>query len=224
MTTLKHIYILSAFLFGMALFAQDTEKVVKDKSFEMKERMKDGELLSTHVEGTDTMAIITLPLIALTERRFESDEEMRAYNKLRRRIIKVRPYYKKAITLMEELDKATGAMEKKRQRKKYIKRLEKQLDKQFRDQLTKLSTNNGKVLVEMIERNREESLHSMIKKRKSGFRAFFYHTAGKSYGYDLKETFDPNKDKESEWIDEIMTALEEAEELEKMGIIVDMGD
>lgn len=224
MTTLKHIYILGAFLFGMALFAQDTEEVVKDKSFEMNERLKDGQMVSTHVEGTDTMPVITLPLIALTERRFESDEEMRAYNKLRRRIIKVRPYYKKAVTLMDELDKATSSMDKKRHRKKYIKRLEKQLDKQFREQLTKLSTNNGKVLVEMIERKQERSLHSLIKSHKSGLRAFFYHRLGKSYGYDLKDPFDPTKDKESEWIDEIMTALEEAEELEKMGIIVDMGD
>lgn len=213
-----------AILTGSALFAQDTEKVVKDASFELNEKMKDGTFVATHVEGTDTMPIITLPLIALTERRFDNAEDQAAYNKLRRRIILVRPYYEKAITLMEELDKATSSMDKKRQRKKYIKRLEKQLDGQFRDQLTKLSTNNGKVLVEMIERNREESLHSMIKKRKSGFSAFFYHRAGKAYGYDLKEKFDAEKDKESEWLDEIMTALEEAEELEKMGIIVDMGD
>lgn len=224
MTTFKQIFFLSAILIGFAVHAQETEEVVKDKSFEMKEQLRDGELVQTHVEGTDTMPIITLPLIALTERKFESDEEMRAYHKLRRRIIKMKPYYTKAITLMDELDKATSSMDKKRHRKKYIKRLEKQLDKEFRDQLTKESRNNGRVLVEMIERDRGKSMHNLIKETKSGFRAFWYHRTGKAFGYDLKEGFDKNKDRESEWIDEIMTALEEAEELEKMGIMVDMGD
>ncbi len=143
--------------------------------------------LSLVVIGNDTIPYYKLAEVPIVSTRLLSDEEAKAYRKLKRNIIKVYPYARRAIDLLNEIERVTAEIEKKRHRKKYLKQLEKELKYTFKDELKKLSVSQGKVLIKLIERETGRTFYDILKQVKNPVTAFVYHNVGKSYGYDLKE-------------------------------------
>ena len=73
-------------------------------------------------------------------------------------------------------------------------RLQKKLKKEFKDPLKKLTKTQGKILIEMIERELDTPFHTLVKNLRGGFTAGYWNTLGKMYGYNLKEGYIPGKD------------------------------
>lgn len=144
------------------------------------------------VEG-DTIPIVQLSEIPITSDKIRSKEEEREYRKLKYNTIKVYPYAKRALWLLDQLEETTANMNKRRDAKRYKKALEKELKATFTDELKKLTTSQGKILVKLIERGTEQTFYQILREQKNIFTAFFYHNAGKSYGYDLKEGYDAER-------------------------------
>ena len=78
---------------------------------------------------------------------------------------------------------------KKRKRKKYLKSLSKDLTREFEEPLKKLSKTQGKIMVEMIERELGSSLFDLIKMTRGKLNAFYWNQSSKLYGYRLKEVY-----------------------------------
>ena len=85
--------------------------------------------------------------------KLNSYEEMNKYMLLRRRVIKTYPYAKLASERFTTLKDRLGNMDKRRQKKRYAKRIEKYLQGEFSEELKKLTRKEGQILVKLIHRD-----------------------------------------------------------------------
>lgn len=145
-------------------------------------------------EDGDTVIIAEdINYVSITSmRKFSSDEEYRKYRKFRRYATKVYPYAKEAIRIFRELEYAEQYMSKK-DRKKKMKELDEELKNEFEAPLKKLTKLQGKIMIKMIERELDSSMHDLIKKLKGRFTAFYWHYFSKLYSYDLKDGYNVGK-------------------------------
>ena len=148
-----------------------------------------GQVVSAIVLEGDTVIVADLEGVNISSfRTFDSHEDYMKYLKYRRYAAKVYPYAVEAIRIFEEAQIVTETM-KKRKRKKYLKKLSKDLTQKFEQPLKKLSKTQGKIMVEMIERELETSLYDLIKMTRGKFKAFYWNQSSKLYGYRLKEVY-----------------------------------
>ncbi|HWB64369.1 MAG TPA: DUF4294 domain-containing protein [Chitinophagales bacterium] len=125
---------------------------------------------------------------------FKNLQEWNDYYATRYRVIKVLPYVKIAKQIYDELE-AKEADSKKGVYRHYRKDLEKEMRARFEKELKDLTTSEGKILFKLINRETGNNCYTLIRDVKNPVTAWFYQTLGKHWGYDLKENYDPNKEK-----------------------------
>ncbi len=121
-------------------------------------------------------------------------ETARQYRRTRYHVIKVYPYAIKALDQMAALDSVVQQADRRREGKRYRNALEKTLKDDFKDDLKNLSRYQGKVLISMLERQTGRPFYDLLRDLKNGVSATFWQTLGKTYGYDLKDGYDPAED------------------------------
>ncbi len=75
-------------------------------------------------------------------------------------------------------------------RKKYLKEFEKKAFKQYAGELKKLTVNQGKMLMKLIDRECEVNTYDLIKAYKGNVPAFFWNTVAHLFGSTLKMDYD----------------------------------
>lgn len=141
---------------------------------------------------SDTMLSVQLPEVPIIS--FRTDEERMEYYKTLSRIRKVMPYVKIAKQLYTNL-LIHKEEEKRRTYRSYRKDLEKEMRNKFEKELKDLSVGQGKVLVKLINRETGNNCYGIIKEVKGGFSAFGWQIVAKHYDYNLKEKYDPKKER-----------------------------
>lgn len=174
-------------LFSATLVGQDSVPVRKD--------VLGGEIVTVEYSEEDTLLVSDLEGVSVTvPRSFDNVDEYIKYQKYKRYATKVYPYAVEAIKIFREVEHVTLTMNK-RQRKKHIKRLHKKLKKEFTEPLKNLSKTQGKILIEMIEKELDTSFYDLMKSLRGGFTASYWSTLSRVYGYRLKEKYEPGEDK-----------------------------
>jgi hypothetical protein len=149
----------------------------------------DGQVFSAIVQDGDTLILARLDDIRFTSpRSFSSSEEYRKYLRYKKYAVKVYPYAQDAINILKTVEERTGKM-KKRQAKKYVKQTYDQLEFNFKTQLKGLTKTQGQILIKMIEKEMNMTFFDIIKEKRNGFTAFYWHQFGKLYDYDLKRGY-----------------------------------
>jgi len=121
------------------------------------------------------------------------DDQMEFYKDLSRIRI-VLPYVKMAKTLYGDvLSKKEDS--KKKDYRHYRKDIEKEMRDKFEKELKNLTVGQGKVLVKLINRETGNNCYQLIKEVKSGFSAWTWQIVARHWDYDLKEKYDPNKER-----------------------------
>ncbi len=184
----RHILLLSfSCIVTINLVAQDSLPVVKDKL--------DGQIVGVEYSENDTLLVSDLAGVSVSvPRNFDDPDEYIRYQKYKRYATKVYPYAVEAIKIFREVEQVTLTMNK-RKRKKHIKRLHKQLKKEFTDPLKNLSKTQGKILIEMIEKELDTSFYDLMKSLRGGFTASYWSTLSRIYGYKLREKYQIGEDK-----------------------------
>lgn len=132
-------------------------------------------------------------IVVTAPRYFNSTAEQRLYYKYRRYAADVYPYAKRAIQIFRELEQSTEGLNK-RKRKKEVRQLQRDLKDEFTDPLKKLTKTQGRILVNMIEKELDTPLYDLLKEWKGGFSATYWQTVGSFFDYDLKEGYIRDKD------------------------------
>ncbi len=143
-------------------------------------------------ENTDSTPTIFLSDVNVVH--FKSHEEWIQYYKYKSRIQKVLPYVKVAKQLYAEI-KEEKENSRRRVFRHYRKDVEKEMRIKFEKELKDLTTGQGEMLFKLINRETGNNAFTIIKELKGGFTAWFYQMVGKRWGYDLKEMYDPQKEK-----------------------------
>lgn len=199
MKKLHFICLLFAGLSAFTGFAQPNEEILVQKNQDNQEIIEEtmeiqGQIVKVMIIGEDTLIVADLEEAEVASpRKFKNNDEYRHYLRMRYHATKVYPYAVEAIKVFREVEYWSQG-KKKRERKKHIKRLQKDLKEKFEDPLKNLTRTQGRVLVEMIEREIEEPVYGVIKELKGPIKATWWHNIGKAWGYNLKEGYDPKKD------------------------------
>ncbi len=139
-------------------------------------------------------------------REFKSPRYERQYWRLVQRIKKVLPYATTANQLLREYEPEYLRLTSERDKRRLIKEVEDQLMAQYKEELKKLSINDGKVLIKLIDRETGKTSFTLIREFRGAFIATFWQGIARLFGNNLKEEFDPYG--EDLLIEEIVTLIE----------------
>ena len=172
--------------------------------------------VSIHAQ-TDSVPMVILPgektpqsyigldeVVVYQPIKLNSNEEMKKYMLLRRRVLKVYPYAQLASERFTTLKERLDQMDKRRQKKRYTKRIEKYLEGEFSEELKKLTRKEGQILVKLIHRETGITPHTLVKTYRNGLRATVYQFTAKLFEIDLKTEFNPSEVQEDMWIEDIL--------------------
>jgi hypothetical protein len=170
---------------------------------------KDQDSISEHYIIIDGDSIprtsINLDEVLLLHKlEFDSREDRRRYLILRRKTIKVYPYAKLAAERLKTLSDRLDKMKRKRDKKKYAKRIQKYIEGEFKDELKKLTRTEGQILVKLIHRQTGRTTFDLIKELRSGWRAFWFNNTANLFDISLKKEFDPLNEKEDYLIEDVL--------------------
>lgn len=132
------------------------------------------------------------------KRAFE--KKKRKFNKLRYNVMKVLPYANEAAANLVEINAAMANMPDKKTKRKYMKEKENALFGEYEDDIRKMSSSQGKVLIKLIDRQTGQTTYQLVKDLKNPAAAFFWHSVGKIFGYNLKDDFSREEDFQIELI------------------------
>lgn len=145
-------------------------------------------------ECGDTLILASLGGVSISApRTFANAEDQKRYRRYRRYALKVYPYAVEAIKIFREMEEVTNDM-KRKDRKKHIRRLHKELKKEFADPLKKLTKTQGMILMKMIEKELDKSMHRLIRELRGGLNATYWSTAAGMFGHKLRKGYEPGLD------------------------------
>ena len=163
--------------------------------------------LGTVLDG-DTIPLIHLkPVRIVAKFALLTDKEIKKNQKLIRNVRKVLPYAKEARRRLQDLDRELASMSSSK-RKEYTKQVEQEILDEFYDDLEHLTFSQGKVLLKLVDRETGNSSYALVADVRGKFRASFYNTFARMFGFNMKERFDPKRNKEDNLIDRIARSIE----------------
>ena len=155
---------------------------------------KDIVVRVTTYDGESLPTIFTPTVSITSSRQFKNPEDAKKYKRLRYNASVVRTYAIEAISLYRDLTKDFGDM-KRKEIKKYTKKLQKEYTSKYKDQLANLSKEQGFVLIKMIERELDTPFYKVIDEIRGGWEAAKWQVTGAFFGYNLKKGYNPKDDK-----------------------------
>jgi hypothetical protein len=156
-------------------------------------------LFSDTTKNNDTIYYRkTSEVIIRDKMMIRSPQEQEAYHRLKQKVIKLYPYALLAKKIYNNSYQEINKLESNKEKRKFKKEKEKALRQRFENEIKGLYDTDGPILVKLIHRETGKTCHELLKEIKGGFNVFFYQIVAKRYGYSLKETFDPEKDKDIE--------------------------
>ena len=143
-------------------------------------------------------------VVLLNKLEFNSKEDRRRYLILRRKTRKVYPYAKLASERLTAMTARLKTIKKRRQRKKYTRRIQKYIEEEFSEKLKKLTRTEGQILVKLIHRQTGRTAFALVKELRTGWRAFWYNTTANLFDISIKEEYQPFEVKEDYLIEDIL--------------------
>ena len=201
--TFLYTCILSLLITAMNLHAQDDGKRKIDTNAEEKEvplSEKQFEVLEKKQYGEDTLPTVNLNEIEIYSPRYTDPVKASEYARLRRNVMVVYPYAKMAAEILEEIDAEMEKLDRRRHQRRYAREKQRELRDKFEAELRDLTISQGKILVQLINRETGDDCYRLISELRSGFAALSWQTFARFHGYDLKEPYLPEENPDLERI------------------------
>ncbi len=116
------------------------------------------------------------------------------------------PYAKEANRLLRQYEPEYLKLTSERDKRRLIKKVEDELMKQYKEELKKLSIQDGKVLIKLIDRETGKTGYTLIREFRGAFIATFWQGIARLFGNNLKDEFDAWG--EDMLLEEIITLVE----------------
>lgn len=143
-------------------------------------------------------------VVVLKKIKFADKQDRIKYLILRRKVRKVYPYAKMAADKLTELNEELTSIKGKRAQKRYTKKVQKYIENEFSERLKKFSRTEGQILVKLIHRQTGETAFELVKRLRSGWRAFWYNSTANMFNISLKEEYNPANSQEDFYIEDIL--------------------
>ena len=147
---------------------------------------------STIVVDGDTIPVMYYDEVRIWgERSYRNPAESRQWERLVRNVKKAYPYAKLAGIKFNEYSQKIADVKSDKVKKTMMKQAEDEIEAQFGKELRDLTITQGKILLKLIDRETSNSSYEIVKDFRGNFRAFFYQSFARLFGYDLKARYDP---------------------------------
>lgn len=196
---MKYLWFLGLFsCLSCVIKAQSTAET---NTFKIKPGKNDSiKVAVTQLDG-EFVPWVLLPGANVRDLRvFKSPEDRAAYNRLRYNVLKVLPYAQFAGQRYRKLQQDLALTGDKRKQKELVKACEKEIKGLFNQQIKNLTITQGEILIKLVQRETGNTSFELLKQLKGGFQAFMFQSAARVFGHDLKETYNPEEDKDIEAI------------------------
>jgi len=149
-----------------------------------------GFLVRMIVIDGDTMIYEELPMIyCYAPLKFKNKKEEEFYWRTVRDVKRVLPLSKYIKGVIEQTNKTLMELPNKISRDNYMKKFEKRLYKENEAEFSKLTLNQGKLLIRLVDRECNATSYQLIKAYRGSFRAGFWQLFAKLFGANLKTDF-----------------------------------
>lgn len=143
------------------------------------------------------------------ELKFKNKKEEEFYWKTVRDVRKTLPYAKLAFSTLVETYEYIQTLPSEKQREAHLKTLEKDIFEKYKPVIKKFTKGQGKVLLKLINRETNQSSFGIVKAFLGSFRAGFWQTFGRFFGMNLRQGWNPAKNREDAIIDRVATLIEQ---------------
>jgi hypothetical protein len=144
---------------------------------------------------------IVYPEIKIVDIRiFKSEADRQAYNQLVYNVHKVMPYAHFAGERYRQLQRDLAVTGDKHKQKELISACNDQIKDLFKREIENLTISQGEVLIKLIDRETGNTSFELVSELKGGIDAFMLQSVARIFGHNLKETYDPDEDRDIEQI------------------------
>ena len=143
-------------------------------------------------------------VVLLPKAPYKNSDEIRNYLILKRKVLKTYPYAVLASQRLDSLNKRLNRLNTRYKKKRYTKQIQKYLENEFTEELKKLKQSEGRVLIKLVDRQIGISTYEIVKELRNGIKAFFYNITASFFNLNLKERFNPEKNIEDYYIEDII--------------------
>ena len=113
-----------------------------------------------------------------------------------RDVKKALPYAKLIASEITKTNMKLVSMPNDKVRKQYLNQFEKEVFKKYEADLKKMTINQGRLLLKLIDRECEQTSYELIKVYRGSVTAFFWQGVARIFGSNLKDGYNPSdKDK-----------------------------
>ncbi len=170
--------------------------------------IQDGITVAARVTDGDTLIIMELqPVSVVAQREFRNRYEAFRYNRTVRNVRRVYPYAQLAGNIFRDYSEKLLEIENERERREFMRQAEAELLAEFEADLRRLTISQGVILVKLIDRETNHTSYEILREFRGVFRAVFWQSMGRLFGYNLKTEYDPYG--EDAMIEEIVLLIEE---------------
>ena len=141
--------------------------------------------------------------------KFKNKKEEEFYWRTVRDVRKTLPYAKLAFSTLCETYEYIQTIPDKKTREKHLKTLEKDIFEQYKPVVKKMTKNQGKIMLKLINRETDQTSFNIVKAFLGSFRAGFWQTFGRFFGMNMKAGFHPDKNREDAIIERIACLIEQ---------------
>ncbi len=147
-----------------------------------------------------TYPFVFLPEYEIKDRMRNEQERLRL-NQLRSRVYATYSYALTAAAIFKKVKADMDTMDRRRDRKKYMRDIDRQLDAAFKQPLKNMSIEQGHVLISLINRQTGDNCYHVIRELKGGLSAVMWQSVGVFFNNNLRKDYDPEgDDKDTEMI------------------------
>jgi len=138
-----------------------------------------------------------VPIKGVSVISFKSKKERKRYNKLERDVIRVYPYVVLVGRLLQEYSAVMDSIaelsffKRRREKKKVFTAIEDQLIATYGKQVRRLTKNQGRILIRLVDRETNFTSHQILKDFRGFFIAGFWQLTARLFGHNLKSNYNP---------------------------------
>ena len=118
--------------------------------------------------------------------RFKNKAEEEFYWKTVRDVKRTLPYAKLINTTLQETYEYLQTFSTQKEKEEYLKQFEKAIFAQYKPEMKKLTKNQGKTLIKLVNRETNQRSYFIVKAFMGAFRAGFWQTFGRFFGVNMR--------------------------------------
>lgn len=208
------ITFLFLFFFSAAVFAQQRDSIIaKPLNQYPKELLKTDEFGNQYYyderqkakiyEINGETVVVMDELVLLNKPKFNNQLDKNYYFFLNKKLYRVYPLFLTALQQYRDIQVEMKVMDTSAKRK-YIKDRQNMLADQYEKQLRDLTTTEGQVFAKLMNRATGKNVFEIIKEMRGGWSAFWWNVKGKLADIDLKDKYNPHKNRTDEFLESLL--------------------